>query len=63
MMAPPNLGRDYSDRFNKIYPTIAKDTGVPLAELDTLETGPLKPTAYEEGLRRNLSTVQKHLGK
>lgn len=28
MMAPPNLGRDYSDRFNKIYPTIAKDTGV-----------------------------------
>lgn len=28
MMAPPNLGRDYSDRFNKIYPTIAKDSGV-----------------------------------
>ncbi len=47
----------------KIAQRIAKDTGVPLAELDTLETGPLKPTAYEEGLRRNLSTVQKHLGK
>ncbi|MBX7198821.1 MAG: arylesterase [Rhodospirillaceae bacterium] len=28
MMAPPNLGRDYSDRFNKIYPAIAKDMGV-----------------------------------
>jgi acyl-CoA thioesterase-1 len=28
MMAPPNLGRDYSDRFNKIYPIIAKDSGV-----------------------------------
>lgn len=28
MMAPPNLGRDYGDRFNAIYPTIAKDTGV-----------------------------------
>ena len=28
MMAPPNLGRDYSDRFNKIYTTIAKDSGV-----------------------------------
>jgi acyl-CoA thioesterase-1 len=28
MMAPPNLGRDYSDRFNKIYSTIAKDSGV-----------------------------------
>ena len=28
MMAPPNLGRDYSDRFNKIFPTLAKDSGV-----------------------------------
>jgi acyl-CoA thioesterase-1 len=28
MMAPPNLGRDFSDRFNKIYTTIAKDSGV-----------------------------------
>lgn len=28
MMAPPNLGRDYSDRFNRIYPSIAKDSGV-----------------------------------
>ena len=28
MMAPPNLGRDYSDRFNKIYPDIAKTSGV-----------------------------------
>jgi acyl-CoA thioesterase-1 len=28
MMAPPNLGRDYADRFNGIYAKIAKDTGV-----------------------------------
>jgi acyl-CoA thioesterase-1 len=28
MMAPPNLGRDYTDRFNAIYPKIAKDSGV-----------------------------------
>lgn len=27
MMAPPNLGRDYSDRFNKIFPTLAKESG------------------------------------
>lgn len=47
----------------KLAQRISKDTGVPLAELDTLETGPLKPTAYEEGLRRNLETVVKHLGK
>jgi zinc transport system substrate-binding protein len=47
----------------KVAQRISKDTGVPLAELDTLETGPLKPTAYEEGLRRNLDTVVKHLGR
>jgi acyl-CoA thioesterase-1 len=28
MLAPPNLGRDYADRFNAIYPKLAKDTGV-----------------------------------
>ena len=27
MMAPPNLGRDYSDRFTKIFPTLAKESG------------------------------------
>ncbi len=27
MLAPPNLGRDYGDRFNAIYPKIAKATG------------------------------------
>lgn len=30
MMAPPNLGRDYADRFNAVYPAVAKDVGVPL---------------------------------
>ena len=28
MMAPPNLGRDYDDRFNAIYPALAKSSGV-----------------------------------
>jgi acyl-CoA thioesterase-1 len=27
MMAPPNLGRDYGDRFNALFPKVAKDTG------------------------------------
>jgi zinc/manganese transport system substrate-binding protein len=40
---------------------IARDTGVALAELDTLETGPLSPTAYEDGMRRNLTTLQRCL--
>jgi acyl-CoA thioesterase I len=30
MLAPPNLGRDYADRFNPIYPDLAKSFGVPL---------------------------------
>lgn len=45
----------------KLAQRISKDTGIPLAELDTLETGPLNPTAYEDGLRRNLNTLLKHL--
>jgi acyl-CoA thioesterase I len=30
MLAPPNYGRDYADRFNAIYPDIAKSFGLPL---------------------------------
>ncbi len=30
MLAPPNLGRDYSDAFNAIYPELAEKHGVPL---------------------------------
>jgi len=30
MMAPPNYGRDYAERFNAIYPDLAKSFGVPL---------------------------------
>ncbi len=28
MLAPPNLGRDYGDRFNGVFPKVAKDAGV-----------------------------------
>ncbi|MBI5802935.1 MAG: zinc ABC transporter substrate-binding protein [Verrucomicrobia bacterium] len=45
----------------KLAQRISRDAKVPVAELDTLETGPLKPTAYEEGLRRNLNTLLRHL--
>jgi acyl-CoA thioesterase-1 len=30
MLAPPNYGRDYADRFNTIYPDLAKSFSVPL---------------------------------
>lgn len=40
---------------------IAADLGVQLIELDTLESGPLIPTAYEERMRRNAMVLQQHL--
>jgi acyl-CoA thioesterase-1 len=30
MLAPPNYGKDYADRFNAIYPDLAKSFGLPL---------------------------------
>jgi acyl-CoA thioesterase-1 len=30
MLSPPNYGRDFADRFNTIYPDLAKSFGVPL---------------------------------
>jgi acyl-CoA thioesterase-1 len=30
MVSPPNYGRDYAERFNTIYPDLAKSLGVPL---------------------------------
>ena len=30
MLAPPNYGKEYVDRFNAIYPDLAKEFGVPL---------------------------------
>lgn len=45
----------------KIVERIATDAGVSLGTLDTLETGDLKPSAYEEGMRRNAETLLKHL--
>jgi zinc transport system substrate-binding protein len=40
---------------------IAADLRVKLVELDTLETGPLHPAAYEERMRHNLSVLQQQL--
>jgi acyl-CoA thioesterase I len=30
VLSPPNYGRDFADRFNAIYPDLAKSFGVPL---------------------------------
>jgi ABC-type Zn uptake system ZnuABC Zn-binding protein ZnuA len=46
----PNLARQ-----------LGRDLGVPVASLDTLEAGPLKPGAYEAGMRQNIRVLQKYL--
>jgi zinc transport system substrate-binding protein len=40
---------------------IAKDAGIRLAVLDPLETGELNPTAYVDGMRRNVAALVKGL--
>ena len=40
---------------------IGKDLRVPVASLNTLETGPLKPEAYEQIMRENLRILQRIL--
>jgi zinc/manganese transport system substrate-binding protein len=38
---------------------LAADLGVKIATLDPLESGPLSPTAYEDGMRRNAESIRK----
>jgi ABC-type Zn uptake system ZnuABC Zn-binding protein ZnuA len=46
---------------SKLAYRLGRDLGVPVASLDTLESGPLRPQAYEEGMRSNLRALQRHL--
>jgi acyl-CoA thioesterase-1 len=73
MVAPPNLGRDYSARFNAIYPDLAKSSSVPLypfflqgvaADVRLNQADGMHPTA--EGVdvivKNILPTVEAFLG-
>ncbi len=46
---------------NRMARRLSKDLGLELAELDTLETGPLSPAAYEEQMKFNARSLAKHL--
>ncbi|HEX4644483.1 MAG TPA: zinc ABC transporter substrate-binding protein, partial [Verrucomicrobiae bacterium] len=46
---------------NKVAEQLGRDYHVPVAALDTLETGKFKPEAYEDGMRRNLQELAKYL--
>jgi zinc transport system substrate-binding protein len=50
--------RQYASRLAEQF---GRDYHVPVAQLDTLETGEFKPEAYEEGMRNNLHTLEKFL--
>ncbi len=40
---------------------MGRDLNLPVATLDNLETGPLSPSAYEDGMRKNLQSLLKQL--
>jgi ABC-type Zn uptake system ZnuABC Zn-binding protein ZnuA len=46
---------------SRLAAQLTHDLGLEVAELDTLESGPLTPTAYEDGLRQNLRVLEKYL--
>ncbi|MDB6066401.1 MAG: Periplasmic solute binding protein [Pedosphaera sp.] len=45
----------------KLPEQIGRDYDVPVGQLDTLETGEIKPDAYEQGMRSNLLVLKKFL--
>jgi zinc transport system substrate-binding protein len=42
---------------NALAERIGKEFNIPLVRFDVLETGPLVPSAYEDGMRRNVSAL------
>ena len=44
---------------SRLAERIRRDWNVKLAQLDPLESGDLSPTAYEEGMRRNLNVLKR----
>jgi acyl-CoA thioesterase-1 len=73
MMAPPNYGRDYAERFDAIYPDLAKSFGVPLypffldgvaadAKLNQADGIHPTPQGVDIIVKRIMPTVEAFLG-
>lgn len=45
----------------KLAQRISEDLGIPIAELDPLETGPFEKSAYETSMRNNVGVLLQHL--
>lgn len=58
MMAPPNMGKDYADKFNPIYPKLAQKYGVPLYPFFLEGVATQKELQLEDGMHPNEKGVE-----
>lgn len=58
MMAPPNMGKDYADKFNPIYPKLAQKYSVPLYPFFLDGVAAQKGLLLEDGMHPNEKGVE-----
>jgi len=58
MMAPPNMGKDYAQKFNPIYPRLAQKYGVPLYPFFLDGVATKKEFLLEDGIHPNEKGVE-----
>jgi acyl-CoA thioesterase-1 len=58
MMAPPNMGKDYAEKFNPIYPKLAQKYGVPLYPFFLDGVATQKGLLLEDGMHPNEKGVE-----
>ena len=58
MMAPPNMGKDYADKFDPIYPKLAQKYGVPLYPFFLEGVATQKALLLEDGMHPNEKGVE-----
>jgi acyl-CoA thioesterase-1 len=59
MLAPPNMGGDYAQKFNAIYPRLAEKYGVPLYPFFLQGVAGEKPLQLTDGMHPNAQGVGK----
>ncbi|MHC1547413.1 arylesterase [Phyllobacterium sp. K27] len=59
MLAPPNMGSDYEERFNAIFPRLAQKYDVPLYPFFMEGVAAQKPLQLEDGMHPNTEGVAK----
>lgn len=57
MLAPPNLGREYGDEFNAIYPRLAKENGIPLYPFFLEGVAAVPELNQDDGIHPNAAGV------